>query len=553
MSVTIASSAVRLESTGRFLNGKGGLWFLKARITLRQLFELSSRSTMPLHMDMSRRSFLHASIATASLGATGNLASPLQTSSRTDDLAFLTIGELTELIRSRKISPVEVSRAMLERIGRLNPKLNAYITVTADLAMKSAQEAESEIQRNHWRGPLHGVPIALKDLFDTAGIKTTAASELFKDRVPERDAEVVRKLKAAGAVILGKTNMHELAYGGSSTVSYFGAVHNPWDLNYSTGGSSGGSAAAVAAGLCFGALGSDTGGSVRQPAAYCGIVGHKPTYGLVSTRGVIPLSWSLDHVGPITRTVADAAIMLQVIAGYDADEITSQQVNTPNYTAGFREKTSSLRVGIARQFFFEGLDPEIETVTNEAISVLGKLTAGVKEVKTPVENITDRTVVAAEAYAYHAEFVAKRPGQYQPPTLAAIRAGAAIGTRDYIMARRELERLRRDIRHVFESVDVIVAPTTPILPPTVSSFDAAYKDLSFPNDPNDIRRLVLRNTSPFDKYGLPTISVPCGFTRKGLPIGLQIAAGPAQDAVVLQLAHAYEQTTEWRKRLLTLA
>lgn len=508
---------------------------------------------MPLHMDMSRRSFLHASIATASLGATGNLASPLQTSSRTDDLAFLTIGELTELIRSRKISPVEVSRAMLERIGRLNPKLNAYITVTADLAMKSAQEAESEIQRNHWRGPLHGVPIALKDLFDTAGIKTTAASELFKDRVPERDAEVVRKLKAAGAVILGKTNMHELAYGGSSTVSYFGAVHNPWDLNYSTGGSSGGSAAAVAAGLCFGALGSDTGGSVRQPAAYCGIVGHKPTYGLVSTRGVIPLSWSLDHVGPITRTVADAAIMLQVIAGYDADEITSQQVNTPNYTAGFREKTSSLRVGIARQFFFEGLDPEIETVTNEAISVLGKLTAGVKEVKTPVENITDRTVVAAEAYAYHAEFVAKRPGQYQPPTLAAIRAGAAIGTRDYIMARRELERLRRDIRHVFESVDVIVAPTTPILPPTVSSFDAAYKDLSFPNDPNDIRRLVLRNTSPFDKYGLPTISVPCGFTRKGLPIGLQIAAGPAQDAVVLQLAHAYEQTTEWRKRLLTLA
>lgn len=502
-------------------------------------------------MDMSRRELIKASVGTAAYLGLGStvLARP-----DTDELAFLTISELSELIRTRKISPVEVTRVMLQRIEKLNPILNAYITATSEQAMKSAQDAEKEIQRSKWRGPLHGVPLALKDLFDTAGVKTTAGSALFKDRVPEQDAEVVRRLKASGAVLLGKLNMHEFAYGGSSTVSYFGAVHNPWEPTYSTGGSSGGSAAAVAAGLCFGALGSDTGGSIRQPAAYCGIVGLKPTYGLVSTRGVIPLSWSLDHVGPMTRTVADAAIMLHAIAGYDQQEITSQQMTVPNYTAALRLKTSSLRLGIPREFFFASLDPEIEAVTNEALAVLGKLTASVKQVTTvPVDNITDRTVIAAEAYAYHAEFAAKTPEQYQPPTFAAIRTGAEIRTRDYIMAHRELARLRQGIRQAFESVDAIVTPTSPIAPPAISAFDAAYKDLPFPTDVSDIRRLTLRNTSPFDKYGLPTISVPCGFTRTGLPVGLQISGPPSGETVVLQLAHAYEQATEWHKKHPTIS
>jgi aspartyl-tRNA(Asn)/glutamyl-tRNA(Gln) amidotransferase subunit A len=397
-------------------------------------------------MDMSRREFIQATVGTvASLG----LASTLQASPVGDDLAFLTISELSELIRTKKISPVEITRLMLQRIDKFNPVLNAYITVTSEQAMKSAQDAEKEIQQGKWRGVLHGVPVALKDLFDTAGVKTTAASGLFKDRVPEEDAEVVRKLKAAGAVLLGKLNMHEFAYGGSSTVSYFGPVHNPWESTHITGGSSGGSAAAVAAGLCFGALGSDTGGSIREPAAYCGIVGLKPTYGLVSTRGVIPLSWSLDHVGPMTRTVADAAIMLQAIAGYDQQEITSQQMTVPNYMATLRSKTSSLRLGVPNEFFFASLDREIEAVTNEGLSVLAKLTASVKEVETvPVDNITDRTVVAAEAYAYHAEFVAKSPDQYQRPTLAAIRSGAEIRTRDYIMASREVAHLPANSTHV---------------------------------------------------------------------------------------------------------
>lgn len=226
----------------------------------------------------------------------------------------------------------------------------------------------------------------------------------------------------------------------------------------------------------------------------------------------------------------------------------------PNYTAALKERTSSLRVGIAREFFFASLDPEIEAATSEALSVLGKRMAGVKEIKTvPVENIADRTVVAAEAYAYHAEYVEKMPEKYQPPTLAAIRAGIGVRTGDYIMARREVERLRREIRKVFDSVDVTVTPTSPVPPPTISAFEAAYSDPSFPNDPNDIRRVVPRNTSPFDKYGLPTISVPCGFTRTGLPIGLQIAGAPGRDALVLQVADAYEQANDWHKRTPKIA
>jgi aspartyl-tRNA(Asn)/glutamyl-tRNA(Gln) amidotransferase subunit A len=501
-------------------------------------------------MDMSRRDFIQTS---ASMTAYLSLGPTLRAPLNRDDLAFLTISELSELIRTRKVSPVEITRLMLQRIEKLNPILNAYITVTSEPAVKSAQDAEKEIQQGKWRGPLHGVPLALKDLFDTAGVRTTAASALFKDRVPEEDAEVVRKLKAAGAVLLGKLNMHEFAFAGTSTVSYFGAVHNPWETTHSTGGSSGGSAAAVAAGLCFGALGSDTGGSIRQPAAYCGIVGLKPTYGLVSTRGVIPLSWSLDHAGPMTRSVRDAGIILQAIAGYDPQEITSQQMPVPNYTATLRSKTSFLRLGLAQEFFFDSLDGEIEAATNEAISVLRKLVAIVKPVTVPLNNITDRTVIYAEAYAYHAEFAAKTPDLYQPATLAAVRSGADIHTTDYIMAHRELLRLRRSIPQVFEAVDAIITPTSPIPPPTISAFDTAYKEVPFPADPSDIRRMALRNTLAFDKYGLPTISVPCGLTHAGLPIGLQISGPHGGEAVVLQLACAYEQATEWHKKHPTIS
>jgi len=265
-----------------------------------------------------------------------------------NDLALLTVAAASDQVRKKTISPVDLAHACLQRIERLNPLLNAYITVTAEAALTQARELEAEVQRGRWRGPLHGIPVALKDNIDTAGIRTTAASELFKDRVPSEDAEVVRRLKNAGAILLGKTNLHEFAYGGSSSVSYFGPVHNPWALDRIPGGSSGGSAAATAAGLCFGSLGTDTAGSIRLPACYCGIVGFKPTYGRVSNRGVVPLSWTLDHVGPLCRTVEDAALMLGAIAGYDELDPATADTPVPDYNRAFRMQASKLRLGILR-------------------------------------------------------------------------------------------------------------------------------------------------------------------------------------------------------------
>src|SRR5437016_3809825 len=490
-------------------------------------------------MDMSRREFLQAGIGTGM-----GLGSALQGSPQRKDLAFLTISELSELIRTRKISPVEVTQTIIERIETLNPAVNAYITVTPDLAMKAAQEAESEIQQKKWRGPLHGVPVAVKDLFDTAGVRTTAASALFKDRVPGQDAEVIRKLKAAGAVLVGKTNMHEFAFGGSSLVTYFGGVHNPWELGHIAGGSSGGSAAAVAGGLCFGALGSDTAGSIRQPAAYCGIAGLKPTYGLVSTRGVIPLSWTLDHVGPMTRTVSDSALLLQAIAGYDPEETTSIRMDVPNYAAALRSRPASVRIGVAHDFYFERLEPEIATATNRALEVLRKLTAGITEVTISGRGQEElRALVrAAEAYAYHAGFIRKSPELYQPETLGRLRPGANIGTVAYIQGRQQIDRTRRSIGEVFRKVDVIVTPTCPIGPPPIAEFGGDR------NGSLEFQSRNIKNTSPFNVYGWPSISVPCGFTASGLPIGLQFSGPPGSDGVVLQVANAYEQATQWRKR-----
>jgi aspartyl-tRNA(Asn)/glutamyl-tRNA(Gln) amidotransferase subunit A len=456
----------------------------------------------------------------------------------------LSISEAAEQLRRRRISPVELTKACLARIERLNPVLNAFITVTGESALAQAREAESQIQRGQWRGPLHGIPVALKDLFDTAGVRTTAASAVYKDRVPAEDAEVVRRLKAAGAVLLGKTNMHEFAFGGTSAVTYFGVVHNPWEIGHIAGGSSGGSAAAVAAELCYGALGSDTAASIRQPAAFCGIVGLKPTYGLVSTRGVIPLSWTFDHVGPMTRTSADAALMLQAIAGYDPADTTSRQMPIPDYTAALRSRVSSLRVGVAREFFFAGLDPEIEAAVNDALPVLQKITAGLRDITIPASTQEQlrNAVRAAEAYAYHAESLERNPELYQPETLMRLRAGLDIKTAAYIQGRREVDVTRRTIGKVFETVDAIVTPTTPVQPPLLSD---VTKDVS---TSIALGTPFIRNTSPFNVYGWPTISIPCGVTRSGLPIGLQISGPSGEDAVVLRLAHAFEQATDWHTR-----
>jgi aspartyl-tRNA(Asn)/glutamyl-tRNA(Gln) amidotransferase subunit A len=496
--------------------------------------------------DPSRRSF----IAFAAAGAAGSVvfgSANAKAQSSTNDLTTLTLQDAADQLRRKRLSPVDLTQACLTRIERLNPSLNAFITVSAESALASARSAEAEIQRGRWRGPLHGVPIALKDLFDTAGVRTTAASALFKDRIPTEDATVVRKLKEAGAVLLGKTNMHEFAYGATSAVSYFGAVRNPWDIARVSGGSSGGSAVAVAAGLCLAALGSDTAASIRQPAAYCGVVGLKPTYGLVSAHGVIPLSWTFDHVGPLARTVTDSALLLQAIAGHDPLDIGSRSMPIPDYSAAFREKVSSLRVGVARTFFFADLDPDIEMAVNEALRVLDKITAGIRDVTLPgsTQALIDlrATVRSAETYAYHEEFVGKSPGLYQAETLTRLRTDAQVSTPVYVRGRRQVDFIRRTAGGVFESVDVIVTPTTPVPPPLQADVE---KDVNTSMTLGTTR--TIRNTAPFNLYGWPTISVPCGFTRAGLPIGLQISGPSGADASVLRLARAYEQFTDWHRR-----
>src|SRR5579864_8026242 len=499
--------------------------------------------------DLSRRSFLKATLAgtAISLAKVPAVTETDQNSQRTnpvsgsqsDDLTKLSIREAADLIRKKKVSPVDLTKACLAMIDRLNPALNAFITITSESALEQAGVAESEVMRGNWRGPLHGIPIALKDLFDTAGVRTTAASGVFKDRIPTQDGEIVRRLKSAGAVLLGKLNMHEFAYGGSTVISYYGPVHNPWSFDHEAGGSSSGSAVAMAAGLCYGSVGSDTGGSIRQPSAYCGTVGFKPTYGRASTRGVIPLSWLYDHVGPMTRTVADAAAMLQVLAGYDPEDANSADAPVPDYTAALNQ-TGRLRVGVPRAYFYEALHPDIESAMNAALKEIGKLAASVRDIEMPASN--DTTILRAEAYAYHAEYVKKSPELYQPETLKRIHAGEDVTTATYIQARRQVDQFRHNIRKVFESVDLLITPTTPVPPFTISELLADMDKL------RTKEILTLRNTRPFNILGLPTISVPCGFTKSGLPIGLQISGAPWAEGNVLRLAHAYEQQTEWHKK-----
>ncbi len=451
-----------------------------------------------------------------------------------------TISEVASRLRRKEISPIELTRESLTRIEKLNPSLNAFITVMGESALGEASRAEAEIARGNWRGPLHGIPVALKDLIDTAGVRTTSGSAFHEKRVPDEDAEVTRRLRHAGAVIVGKNNLHEFAYGGSSLVSHFGNVHNPWDPSRIAGGSSGGSSAGVVSGMVFAAIGTDTAGSIREPAALCGCVGLKATYGRVSSRGVIPLSASLDHVGPIARSVTDAAIVLQAIAGYDAADITSADVPVADYVSALRENAKSLRVGVARAYFFEDLDQEVASAMEHALHGIETLVAEMKEVRLEVP--TDRMLQAAESYAYHAEHISASPELFQPETLRRIRAGEKVSAAEYIQRRRELEENRRQIQQVFADVDLIVTPTTPVPAPAIAELRANADALR----PAELK--LLRNTRPFNVWGLPAISVPCGFTQSGLPIGLQIAGPHWREDLVLRLAYAYEQVTAWHKR-----
>lgn len=482
----------------------------------------------------SRREFLKQGVC-----ATLALMSGAPVVGQSRDLSDLSLEEASRLVQNNSISSVDLTRACLEKIEQLNPKLNAFITVSAERALAQARQLDSERRRGRWRGPLHGIPVGLKDNIDTSGIRTTLASAVFKDRIPSVDAEVVRRLKAAGAVLIGKHNLHEIAFGTTAAVSYFGPVHNPWKHDRIAGGSSGGSAAAVAAGLCFGAIGTDAGGSIRVPSAYCGIAGLKPTYGLVGTRGGGESGWwSMNHVGPMCRNVADVAIMLSAIAGYDPHDITSVRAQIPNYTAALRTKVSALQLGIPSGVFFDKLDPEIDGAMSKALGLLRRLTAGIREVSlTPVPDSVAPNIVLAENYAFHKPYFLKTPELYHSSIRRNLELGSRVTAEAYIQSRRELDLARRAVDAVFSTVQLLITPTTAVSPPTIEEAVRLGIELE-----------MIRNTAPFNVYGLPTISIPCGFTSSGLPIGMQITGPPFREARVLALAHAYEQATQWHTR-----
>ena len=477
--------------------------------------------------DLSRRAF--------TLSVVGALAARAASE---PDPSSMSLAEASARIRARSLTPTQLTEACLARIHIYNPKLNAFITVLRDQAMAQARELESEQRNGRFRSALHGIPIALKDNIDTAGIRTTAASAVFDDRVPEHDAEVMRRLKEAGAVLIGKTNLHEFAMGGTSATSYYGPVRNPWALDRNPGGSSGGSAAAVAADLCFGALGTDTGGSIRTPSSFCSVVGLKPTYGLVSIRGIIPLTLSLDHCGPITRTTEDAAMMLNVLAGYDKLDIASVEHQKEDYIAAMKQPVSGLRLGIPRAPFFDLLEPDIEKSVEEAIALLAKMTKGAKDVTLPA---TGNINLGGESFAYHEDFFTHGPGRYQIPTRRALQNGANLKAAEYIRSRWKLELLRRTIDEAFTDFDLVVLPTRRRTPRKI---DAAIKR----EESDKIRNPELENTGQFDIYGIPAITVPCGFTSAGLPVGLMIAGPRFSEGKVLALAAAFERATEWHKQ-----
>lgn len=476
---------------------------------------------------ISRREFTFSALAAAcALGQTP------------EDLSGATLAEVSTKMRSRAVTPTQLVQACLARIDAYNPKLNAFITVMRESALSQARELETEQSRNKFRGPLHGIPIALKDNIDTAGVRTTAASAVYDDRVPDQDAEVAVRLKAAGAILIGKANLHEFAFGGTSSTSYYGPVRNPWALDRNSGGSSGGSAAAVASGMCYAALGTDTGGSIRTPASFCGVVGLKPTYGLVSIRGIIPLTLSLDHCGPIARTVEDAAIVLNALTGYDKLDIASVEHPKEDYPQAMRQLVSGFRLGIPRAPFFDLLDAEVAKPVEDAIAALAKMTKSVRDVTLPS---TRDITLAGEPYAYHEQLFTKAPGRYMIATRRALQTGANAKAADYIRGKWKLELLRRTIDDAFTDFDLVLLPTRRRTPRTIT--DAIKREES-----DKIRNPELENTGQFNMYGIPAISVPCGFTSAGLPVGLMIAGPRFSEGKVLALAHAFERSTEWHLR-----
>ena len=464
------------------------------------------------------------------------------------DLFWASMTELARLIATKAVSPVEVVRVHLDRIAAHDKDLRSYITICADGALAAAREAEAALMAGRPLGPLHGVPYGLKDLYDTAGIATTGGSRIFADRVPSTDATVTRRLAEAGAILLGKLNMVEFAYGPEGLNPHYGHARNPWDgaTHRLTGGSSSGSGAAVAAGLAPGALGSDTGGSIRVPASLCGITGLKPTYGRVSRAGVLPLAWSMDHVGPMTRTAADAALMLMTMAGHDAADASSSVLPVPDYRVALTGDVKGLRVGLLRGFFLDAATPEVRSGVEAAARALAAAGAVVDEVS--LAQITNAApavlaIIGSEALAYHADTLRARAADYDPEVARRLKVAAFITGRHYVHAQQVRGLIRADVDAALARRDVLLAPTTPMPAPALDE-----RQVTLGDGPSPVRPALIRFTQPFNLSGHPVCSLPCGFTAGGLPVGMQIVGRPFDEATVLRTADAFQRLTDFHAR-----
>jgi aspartyl-tRNA(Asn)/glutamyl-tRNA(Gln) amidotransferase subunit A len=460
-------------------------------------------------------------------------------SSAATNLYHLTIHEASELLRTQQLSPVELTQAFLDRIEATDDQLHSYINVLKDQALADARLAEAEIQRGDYKGRLHGIPFALKDLYDTAGVTTTSGSRVDIERVPDEDATTTARLKGAGAILLGKLAMHEFALGGPDFTTPFPPARNPWNLDHVTGGSSSGSGSAVASGQCMGALGSCTGGSIRGPASLCGIVGLKATYGRVSRAGVVTLSWSQDHCGPMTWTVEDTAYMMQALAGHDPRDPTTSTAPVPDYSLSLREDIRGLTIGVPRHFFFtpgDGVDPEVVATVEKGLETLEELGANIQEVTIPsldYVRAANSIIMLSEAYAFHERNLKSRPEEYGEMVRARFRIGGLLGASDYVQSQRVRKVVIREFAETLQQVDVLVTPTMTTPAAAFEGFDgtSTVRGRSF--------------TAPFNLTGLPAISVPCGFTEAGLPVGMQIAGRPFDEPGLIRAAYTYQQRARW--------
>ncbi len=462
------------------------------------------------------------------------------------EICYLSIAQLSQWIQKKEISPVEVVEAYLSRIDSLEPQLNSFITLLSDQARQSARQAEKEIQSGRYLGPLHGIPFGLKDLYYVKGIRNTSGSKIYDDFIPEYDSTIALRLKKAGAILLGKLNMHPLAYGPTGENEEYGHMHNPWNTGLIAGGSSGGNGSAIASGQCPLAMGSDTGGSIRIPAALCGIVGFKPTYGRLSRYGMTALAWSQDHPGPMTRMVEDCALVMNEIAGYDPHDPTSVNLPIPDFTKALTGQIKGVRLGVVKEFFEVPVESEVEASFWKAVDQLAELGAIVSEISWPIYHYG--TAIAsliqmAEATAYHQELIRKNGPKIYPPVRLRLEAGGFISATDYIQAQRARTLFYHQSLELFKNLDLLVTPTVP-----VTAFPIGTTSLFVNNQKVNVISLLTQYTRPFNLNGFPSITVPCGFSEDQLPIGLQFVGRPFDEGTVLRAAHAYEQATPWHLR-----